>query len=360
MTAPEKLTKFVIKAVLSDLQHKKQYRTLDELRDDVESELIREGYELSQEEKDKIKLIVNEEGYTGRFAIDDIIWRKLRNKKYWPWVSLGVAAVIFLITNIASALIEYFVQKPLNTQPPVAGSPKAVVAAFFQLPTKVDSGTLDFKVTLQNQLVDEALQNLVLFASAEESVKKIDIESLPPGGEKIIADNLNIKGVKKNVFAFNAYIIGPKVSFKSDPIMIERMNITSGDEQQPPSAASASGSVAINDKTGLLAMADKRNKDLSSIELRNKVRPESIETYSMKNEISKENACVLRDQKVTVEQAKIEFMEVGSDQLTDELIGEIKALSSDDKQYKNKIQILELLAKTGSEKAKKFLEEHGK
>ena len=362
MTAPEKTSKFIIRAALKDLQQKRTYKTLDTLREDLENELVREGYELNDEEKSKIRLIVEEEGYTGKFAIDDIILRKIKNKKYWPLVSIAVMVIIFLITTIAGAFIEYFVQRPLNGKQTTPSTPNTVIAAFFQLPTKVDGGILDFKVTIQNQLGSEALTGLVLFASAEDCVKKIDIDSLPPGGEKTVTEMLNIKGVKKSSFAFNAYIIGPRVSFRSEPIMIEKMGIAVI-EKKPSSSGLKPIAMDTRDKKAQVAMNDKVTAAppmvAMSSEQKTAAQSSRLEVAQGAPEegMEKKREAALNKDKEPVKEARVELKEMGSDQLAEEMIESMKSLSSKDEKYRNNLQVLQLLAQTGNEKAKKYVEE---
>lgn len=371
MATPERVTKFVIQAAMKDLQRKKVYKTLKELREDLEGELGKEGYDLNAEDREKIRTQVEEEGYTGRFAIDDIILKKIKNKKYWPLVSVAVAAVIFLLTNIVGAFIQYFVQKPLDQRTPVAS--RAAIVAFFQLPTSVNGGTLDFKVTIQNQLENEELKDLVLFASAEEIVKKIEIASLPAGGNKTLIDNLNINTVKKNSFAFNAYIIGPKVSFKSEPIMIDRLNIAGGSH---PTSTSASGPVAMNEGKKDVAFAERESmapsaasvsrdkgvsKEKSLAKLEASMDDESRQGAIQPQEVAMKSQSAIqapekRNSSEPVQQARVELKEMGSDQLAGDLMDEMKKLSPGDESYKTKLQLLEALAATGNEKAKQFLE----
>jgi len=321
----QKLSKFIIKAAIKDLQEKKNYSSLEQLGEDVEKELLSEGFTLKDEDKEKIKAIVEEDGYTGRFSIDDIILKRLKNKKYWPIASLIAAVLIFLLTTVVGAFIEYFVQKPLDSSPaePVNGS---VIAAFFQLPSSVEGEVLDFKVTLQNQLSDEALKDLVLFASVEDDVSQITIEELDPNEKVTREGNLNIKDINKENFYFNAYIIGSKVSFKADPIEIRK---------------SSEGQMAFV------------NKDLSLTEK----NPPSVSVTPEVPEVSISEGPVSDTSDEVPAGYNTQFSGIESERLSEEIIGKIKGLSSDAPEWKSNIQLLEILAGNGSEKAKKFLEE---
>ena len=334
MSGTEKLSKFIIKSALKDLQDKKKFKNLQELTEELEKELADEGYELNDEDRKKIKLIVDEDGYTGSFRIDDIIFKKLKNKKYWPVASIIVAALIFVISNIIGALIEYCVQKPLNGNVP---APATVIAAFFQLPSKVYGSKLDFKVTLQNQLKNETLTDLVLFASAEDNVTKINIDKLAPdAAPKPINGNINIASVNKKEFLFSAYIIGSNVSFQSEPVKIER------DTNDPPAVAATEIEPSEKDNPSvqgstMIAYSDKTmNSETEKTDKYDKNQSGEI----------KENSLSLK------------FREVNSDKLAEDIIKKIKDLRKDNPQYKSNIQILNALSLSGSVKAKDFIEKN--
>ncbi len=327
----QKLSKFIIKAAIKDLQEKKNYSSLEELGKDVEEELVSEGFTLKDEDKEKIKEIVEEDGYTGRFSIDDIILKRLKNKKYWPIASLIAAVLIFLLTTVVGAFIEYFVQKPLDSSPaePVTGS---VIAAFFQLPSSVEGEVLDFKVTLQNQLSDKALKDLVLFASVEDDVSQITIKKLDPNESVTKEGNLNVKDINKENFYFNAYIIGNKVSFKADPIEIRK---------------NSKGQVAFVNQDP--SVGDRLEADTGT------ENPPSVSSVTPEASISGGQTRDTSDE--VPAEYNTQFSGIESDSLAEEIIGKIKGLSSDAPERKSNIQLLEILAGNGSEKAKIFLED---
>lgn len=331
MSEKQKLSKFIIKAAIKDLQEKKNYSSLEELGKDVEEELLSEGFTLKDEDKEKIKEIVEEDGYTGRFSIDDIILKRLKNKKYWPVASLIAAVLIFLLTTVVGAFIEYFVQKPLDSSPaePVTGS---VIAAFFQLPSSVEGEVLDFKVTLQNQLSDEALKDLVLFASVENDVSQITIEELDPDEKVTREGNLNVKDINKENFYFNAYIIGNKVSFKADPIEIRK------------------------NSEGQIAFTNQKTSVNDSLEMKTSNEAPSVAYVESERMFDGKGDTEIAGE-VAVSTLDTQFNGIDSENLAEEIIGKIKGLSSDAPEWKSNIQLLEILARNGSEKAKIFLED---
>jgi hypothetical protein len=333
MSTKENLSKFIIKSALKDLQDKKKFKNLEELREELEKELVEEGYELNDDDRKKIKLIVEEDGYTGSFRIDDVLFKRLKNKKYWPVASIIIAALIFIISNIIGALIEYCVQKPLNANEPV---PATVIAAFFQLPSKVHGSKLDFKVTLQNQLKNQTLKDLVLFASAEDNVTKINIDKLDPNAApKPINGNIDIASVSKKDFMFSAYIIGANVSFQSEPIKIERDINVPGAVVAREIDSSGKGTPSVQGSTMIAYNENIDSKDEKTVKYDKKQSAE-IEENSL----------------------SLKFSEVNSDKLADELINKIKDLPKDNPQYKNNVQILKALSLSGSLKAKDFIDKN--
>ncbi len=330
MAAKEKLSKYIIKTALKELQENKRYSNIEDIRKDLEEELAEEGYELTDEDRGKIKSIVEDEAYTGRFSIDDIFLKRLKNKKYWPVATVIVGVIIFVITNIIGALIEYCVQKPLSGNDPV---PATVIAAFFQLPSKVEGTNLDFKVTLQNQLKNEPLKDLVLFASAEDNVTKINIDILPPNATpKPIDGKIDIASVNKKDFLFSAYIIGSNVSFQSEPIRIER-------DMKVPGAMIA-------------REISPSGKDSPSVQGSTMIAYD--ESMDSKNEMHYKN----QSGEIEEKPLSLNFKEVNSDKLAEDIIEKINNLPHDNLQYKSNIQILKALSMSGSVKAKDFMEKN--
>mgnify|MGYP000851335429 CR=1 FL=1 len=333
MAEKEKLSKFIIKSALKDLQDKKRFTSIEELTEKLAEELTEEGYEVNDEDRKKIKLIVDEDGYTGSFRIDDIILKRLKNKKYWPVATVIIGVIIFVITNIIGALIEYCVQTPLSGNEQV---PATVIAAFFQLPSKVEGTNLDFKVTLQNQLKNEPLKDLVLFASAEDNVTKINIDTLPPNATpKPIDGKIDIASVNKKDFLFSAYIIGSNVSFQSEPIRIERdMKVS-----------------------GAMVARDISTEPMSSV---NGITVACNESFNDKGEKKDKPKVAEIDEKVGIDgnPISLNFKEVKSDKLAEDIIEKIKDLPRDNPQYKSNIQILKALSMSGSLKAKDFMEKN--
>jgi len=368
MAAREKLSKFIIKSALKELQQKKRFKTLEQLRDDLEAELQEEGYEIDDEDREKIRAIVDEDGYTGRFAVDDMIWRKLKNKKYWPALSVAIAVLIFIVSNAIGGVIEYYVQKPLGDARPAENN--AVIAAFFQLPSRVEGGTLEFKVTVQNQLKTEALKSLVLFASVDNVAEKIAIDELAPEGKKILTGKIDIHRIKKANFFFNAYIIGARVSFRSEPIEIEKtavvaMESTVGGLKDMQVAADFSGKgeaeslAARNERKSVMGKVDAAS---ARVQIAPSAQMGMTASACKPGDPGKMQPVVQNGEKAAFQvkgkSEQVAFKEMSSDSLVDETIASLRGMAAGEAGLRDsKMQLLKLLADTGNEKAGKYLEE---
>jgi hypothetical protein len=364
MATQEKLTKSTIRMTLKDLQGRKRYKTLEEVRLDLQRELEEEGYTLDPADQERVRLIVDDEGYTGRFAIDDIIMKKLKNKKYWPVISVVIAVLCFVVAEAVGGVIQYFVQKPFaDSQIPVAAP--AAIAAFFQLPERVDGTMLRFKVTVQNQLKNEALKDLVLFASVDDVVTKISIAQLPPEGKQSIVGNLDIKNVHKDKFNFNAYIIGARVSFKSEPIEIVKKAGVVAMKPQPAAHDIAMISSAKDESARQVAMAGRSNMESGGAKLKAQSMPPSAPLKTEKESMS-EGSPVTEGKKSQISfdvkggNKDIAMKATKSDTISDVFIAKLagldpKAMKSDDS-----YMVLQTLAASGNEKAKRFIDEHSR
>ncbi len=361
MTDPQKVTRLIIRAALKELQQKKYYKSFEELKTDLEHDLIEEGFSLDDDDRHKIGQIVDEEGYTGRFAIDDIIRRKFKNRKLWPVISIAVALLIFIITSAAGGLIEYFVQKPLNSNPSPAANPgTAIIAAFFQLPTKVEGETLDFKVTIQNMLKNEALKDLILFASADDVVKKFTINQLPPDGKTIIDARIDVKDVKKARFDFNAYIIGAKVSFRSEPVSVEKSARIAYNEDTVDRKDKFRDTVAQvsgeNSGTGsfIPARSTMQNPSAGSCNTQKHISAGmgGGSSSMIKTGAKPENSLIFSNQNPD---GKVNFSAMSTDLLLEEAIQTWSNVGGGE--HKEKIELIKTLAESGNEKAKKFLKD---
>jgi hypothetical protein len=353
MATQEKLTKSTIRTTLKDLQQRKRYKTLEEVRKDLQSELEDEGFTLDASDLERVRLIVDEEGYTGRFAIDDIIVKKLKNKKYWPVLSIVIAIITFFIAEALGGVIQYFVQKPFADSQAPATAP-AAISAFFQLPDQVNGTTLTFKVTIQNQLKTEALKDLVLFASVDDVVQKIAIEQLPPEGKQSIAGKLDIKSVHKNKFSFNAYIIGARVSFKSEPIEIVKAH-----------SIVAMSDASANEGPRQLAMAGSSKMEASCAKDKS-LRAVPAPAAMKEQECLAEEPPTMESKKTQVSfnvkdgSKDIAMKAANPDVIVEDLIRKLEKLAPSAMKADGSYMMLQTLADTGNERAKKFVEEHGK
>jgi hypothetical protein len=214
--ADQTVNKFVIRNSIKELQAKRTFSTLEELAEAVNEDLYAEGFAVGPEEKAKIANLVQEEGYTGRFAIDDILGRKIKNKKWLPLVSIVSAACLFLLTTAVAAVVEHYVQRPLDgdrkTPPPLT--------AVFQVPETVDAQLL-FKVQLTN-LTDRPLRNVVLFASAGGVARQLSVDAIEGGQSRTVDGTLDLPKTAEPEIDFVAYVISGDFSLSSQPTRVAR------------------------------------------------------------------------------------------------------------------------------------------
>lgn len=364
MASGEKLTKFAIKTVLKDLQSVRHFKTLAELKDGLEEELREEGFELSGEDREKIAAIVDENGYTGRFAIDDVIMKKLKNKKYWPAVSIAVAIIIFIVSSAVGGLIEYYVQKPLSREK-IQDPDPTVIAAVFQIPEKIYGEKLEFTVNIQNLQKSEALNDLILFASADDSVTRIPVGHLDPTAHKKIKGILNLKGIRKNRVTFNAYIISSKVSFVAEPVEIEKSSVVAADMGKGNTAGNTGSLVAMKERE--VAMSSKleacgTNGSLPSASSSQKaIAAQSNHPASGSAQGLQDTAAVPQGTAAETSSFKnIAAKEMNSDRLVEASIEALKNLKPGDASYESRRGMLTVLAETGNQKAALFLKTLGK
>ncbi|MDQ7824633.1 MAG: hypothetical protein RDV48_17660 [Candidatus Eremiobacteraeota bacterium] len=384
MASEEKLTRFVIRTALKDLQSRKHFKTLDELKEALEGELRDDGFEVTVEDRGKIAAIVEEEGYTGRFAVDDLIRRKLRNRKYWPAISIAAGVLLFIITSAIGGLIEYFVQKPLTREKPQAPAP-TVIAAIFQVPERIYGEKLEFTVSIQNLQKSEALNDLILFASADESVTKIPVGQLEPTSHRKIRGLLKLKSTARSRVTFNAYIISSRVSFVADPVEIEKSGVVAMTmEKEAPSSTSdkliamkdskeAGAPKRDNSMAGGAAQGESRLMKTSSA-LPQKAQPipgpagggmgggmigpggaagggASAGDSAAESESSRSMPVPLKD---------LTAREMSSDRLADASIEALKSLPPGDPSFQGRREMLGVLAESGNKKAAQFLKTLGR
>lgn len=295
--ADQSVNKYVIRQSMKALQEQRTFDSLEELAAAIATDLFNEGFSVEAEEKAKIKQIVDEEGYTGRFALDDLIRRKLKNKKMIPVVSVLMAGLAFLVTTTVAALIEHYVQKPLDD------GRSAPLTAVFQVPEKAAS-QLHFRVQLNN-ISNKPLQNVVLFASAAQVAKQFPIAELAKGDSKTITGSLDLSGLAASEVEFVAYVIAGDFSLRSQPTTIARSGMElamNESRQRAPEAAplaemDSAPPQAASEGTGLVAAVPARTKQ---------ARPESAARAS-KPSASSENRLVQVEEPV--------FRTVGSEVL---------------------------------------------
>ena len=76
-------------------------------------------------------------------GIKDIGARRLlawRSKRSWPVISIIAAVALFVASSIVSAVIEHYVQKPLNEDS------ASVISAVFQVPFSIEGDHLPFRL----------------------------------------------------------------------------------------------------------------------------------------------------------------------------------------------------------------------
>lgn len=359
MASGEKLTKFAIKTVLKELQGRRHFKTLAELTDTLEEELREEGFELSSEDRERIAAIVEENGYTGRFAIDDVIMKKLRNKKYWPVVSIAVAVLVFIISSAVGGLIEYYVQKPLSREKIHDPAP-TVIAAVFQIPEKIYGEKLEFTVNIQNLQKNEALSDLILFASADDSVTKIPVGPLDPTAHKKIKGILNLKDIRKARVTFNAYIISSKVSFVAEPVEIEKSSVVAAEMEEGITAGNTGGLMAMKERQ--VAMSSKlethgASTSLPSASYSHKTAVAEPDSPAVESAQSlKDNSAALHGNAAETSPFKnITAKEMNSDALVEASIEAMKNLRLGEASYESRRGMLAVLAESGNQKAIVYL-----
>jgi hypothetical protein len=283
---------------------------------------------------------------------------------------VAIAVIIFIVSNVLGGVIEYYVQKPLSNAQPSENN--AVIAAFFQLPSRVDGGTLEFKVTVQNQLKKEALKDLILFASVDNVAEKIAIDELAPEGKRILTGKIDIHKIKKANFFFNAYIIGARVSFRSEPIEIEKTTaVAMKDFHGSPKGIQIAADFGGKRESESLAAHTERSQSKSSMDKldASSTRAPGAVAPSVAGGMTvaagKTTKVQAVDEKkeetafnVKSKTGQVAFKEMNSDSLVDETITSVKGLAAgEESQRESKLQLLKLLADTGNEKAGKYLEE---
>jgi hypothetical protein len=233
------VNKFVIRQSIKELQAQRVFESLDDLTQAVTADLFSEGFSPDAEDKAKIARIVNDEGYTGRFAIDDLLRRKLKHKRWLPLASVLLAGLAFFVTTSAGAVIEHYVQKPLDNS-----RAAAPFTAVFQVP-ETTGGLLRFKVKLTN-ISAEPLSQMVLFACAGEVTQQFKVDPLEAGQSKTVTGALAVAGMPEGEVDFVAYVISGDFSLCSEPTTVayrsREVAMTSGrarTQQTSPSGPTA-------------------------------------------------------------------------------------------------------------------------
>ena len=231
--------KFLIRQSMEGLMKRKSYATLDELSDAVEEDLRDDGIDIEDTDRDRIRNVVEQEGDTGTFALDDIVRRKL-GKRFGVLVSIAVAVVGFLLYTVIASVIEYYVQRGIeeppapasldlaNANPPPAAGRSTAVSAVFQVPPEIRELTLPFTATVTNALGASALQDLTVLASAgrDTSTQSVSAEysiaEIAPNSHSVVEGSLDTSNIDGEHIIFKAYILGPGVTFKTPPITVAR------------------------------------------------------------------------------------------------------------------------------------------
>lgn len=213
MAEKERLTKFTIRQSLKALQERRNFTTLDELAAAVEEDLADEGFLLDVEDRSKIRKIVEDEGYTGRFAIDDWLRRRFKGSRLLPWISLAVAALLFVISSVVGAKIEGLVQGPTKA------SATSQVTAVFQAPSTTNEREVPFKLLLSNA-GSEPLKDLAVFISGPGPVAEFHVDQLEPKQPKSLEGNFKIKPGETGTAILVAYVVAPGFSLKSEPVQV--------------------------------------------------------------------------------------------------------------------------------------------
>ncbi len=93
---------YVIIGIVEELLNKNTYSSLDDLKKDAIAVLVGEGYTITPDIEKKVQKVVTEKGYTGRHRIDDIIGRKLRDKRY---LTIVISISLFLTSAVFEEII---------------------------------------------------------------------------------------------------------------------------------------------------------------------------------------------------------------------------------------------------------------
>ncbi len=213
MAEKERLTKFTIRQSLKALQERRNFATLDELAAAVAEDLADEGFLLDVEDQAKIRKIVEDEGYTGRFAIDDWLRRRFKGSRLLPWISLAAAALLFIISSVVGAKIEGLVQGPTKA------AASSQVTAVFQAPSTTSEREVPFKLLLSNQ-GSEPLHDLAVFISGPGPVAEFHVDHLDPKQPKSLEGNFKVKPGETGTATLVAYVVAPGFSLKSEPVQV--------------------------------------------------------------------------------------------------------------------------------------------
>ena len=99
------------------------------------------------------------------------IQERMKGSRMWPLMSVAGTAALFFVVTATQAIIEHFVQKPLEE------SGAASIAAVVQVPPSLTGPRLPFALTLTNG-GGSVLDGLTVFASAPPGVAQAKVGAI--------------------------------------------------------------------------------------------------------------------------------------------------------------------------------------
>jgi hypothetical protein len=121
----------------------------------------------------------------------------------------------FVVSATAAAVIEHYVQKPLDSD-----RPSAPFTAIFQVPDKAGD-LLAFRVKVTN-VSGEPLSQIVLFASAGSVAQQYKVDRLDKGQSQTVTGVLDLANQPEAELDFVAYLISGDFSLCSEPTKVAR------------------------------------------------------------------------------------------------------------------------------------------
>ncbi|RMF91781.1 MAG: tetratricopeptide repeat protein [Methanobacteriota archaeon] len=182
----------VIKTIDS-LMGRQEYHTLKALEEDAVERLKKEGYKLGEKELQLVKDMVIKHGHTGKFAIDDMIARKLGGGKK---AAMIVTVVLVILGAVVTEILIPMMGEKLMNEPPVAQitSPEDNIV--------LTSGqTVVFKADAKDKEDGENIlgSNFVWSSSIDGELgrgRSISVSTLSPGTHTITLTVTDSKGAE--------------------------------------------------------------------------------------------------------------------------------------------------------------------